>query len=162
ALYEDPGRVDPWTAPYVASALVVLAATAAVIALLSRWPAGAASWVYYVVLLAPVLGLAQRGPPLVADRYRYLSCLPWPVLAGAGLLCFWRPTVLARSPAPGWTLATLSAVDLLALGVLTWRQTETWRDSEALWRHAIAVGQESSIARYDLGVALSRRGETEA
>jgi hypothetical protein len=85
ALYEDPGRIDPWTAPYVLSAIVILVVTAAVIALRSRWPAGAASWVYYVLLLAPVLGFAQSGPQLVADRYSYLSCLPWAVLVGAGL-----------------------------------------------------------------------------
>src|SRR5262249_17407022 len=149
ALYEDPGRVDPWTAPYVLSALIVLVVTVAVIALRSRWPAGAASWVYYVLLLAPVLGLAQGGPQLVADRYSYLPCLPWAVLAGAGLLWFWRPSVLTRAPFQGRGLVALSVVVLLTLGVLTWRQTETWRDSETLWRHAIAVGQESSVARYD-------------
>jgi len=162
ALYEDPGRIDPWTAPYVLSAIVILVVTAIVIALRSRWPAGAASWVYYVLLLAPVLGFAQSGPQLVADRYSYLSCLPWAVLVGAGLFWVWRRPVLARAPFQGWGLAALSAAVLLTLGVLTWRQTETWRDSETLWRHAIAVGQESSIARYDLGVALSRRGETDA
>ncbi|HXJ83983.1 MAG TPA: tetratricopeptide repeat protein [Candidatus Methylomirabilis sp.] len=162
ALYEDPGRVDPWTSPYLLSAVVVLAVTATVVVFRHRWPAGLASWVYYVVLLAPVLGLAQSGPQLVADRYSYLSCLSWPVLAGAGLLWVWRRSDVQRAPLRGWGLATLSTAVLLVLGVLTWRQTETWHDSETLWRHALDVGQESSIAHYDLGVALSRRGQTEA
>ncbi len=162
ALYEDPGRIDPWTSPYVWSAVLVLAVTVAVIAARRRWPAGAASWVYYVALLGPVLGLAQSGPQLVADRYSYLSCLAWPLLAGAGLFWFWRSPAFERAPVHGWGLAALSGVVLITLGIMTWRQTETWRDSETLWRHALAVGQESSIARYNLGVELLGRGETDA
>jgi hypothetical protein len=40
-----------------------------------------------LVVLAPVLGIAQSGPQLVATRYTYLSCLGWAILGG-GLLSY--------------------------------------------------------------------------
>src|SRR2546426_6809293 len=34
----------------------------------------------------PVLGIAQNGPQIAADRYTYLAVLGWAILAGAGLI----------------------------------------------------------------------------
>jgi tetratricopeptide (TPR) repeat protein len=121
-----------------------------------------------VILLLPVLGIAQSGPQIVADRYSYLACLGWAILAGAGILYSWE---LRRSgridrrllvPAAG-----LGAVLLVGLGFMTWRQTETWRDSERLWRHALAVAEgsnfKSSVAHYNLGKTVGGQGNlTEA
>ena len=56
-----------------------------------RWPAGLACWIVYLLLLAPVSGVAQSGLQLVADRYSYLSCMVWAILLAAVLSRLWRP-----------------------------------------------------------------------
>ena len=48
-------------------------------------------WVAYLLLLAPVLGVAQSGLQLVADRYSYLSCMVWAILLATVLSRLWRP-----------------------------------------------------------------------
>lgn len=82
ALYEQP--VDPgvFDRPYVAAAVVVMAAAVMLVSMRRRWPGLLACACIYVVVLSPVLGLLQSGPQLVADRYSYISCLPWAVLLG--------------------------------------------------------------------------------
>src|SRR5258706_13214522 len=84
---------------------IVCAATVALMALLiilirRRWPWAAACWAYYVIVLAPVLGVAQSGPQLVADRYSYLSCLSWAALLG-GFFFYWLQSFRQMAkPAP--------------------------------------------------------------
>jgi tetratricopeptide (TPR) repeat protein len=125
-----------------------------------RWPSGLASWVYYLAILAPVLGFAQSGPQIVADRYSYLSCLSWATLSGAGLFYVWQ--ILSGGHDGRRTFffaAGLAAVVVASLGILTWKQVQVWYDSEALWTQAVRTAPDSSIAHYSLGVILSSRGK---
>jgi len=103
-----------------------------------------ATWAVYVVIVAPVLGLAQTGPQLVADRYSYLACLPWTALATAGLARTWgraRPVVAA------------SLASVLLLSALTFRQTRVWHDSTTLWNHVLALDPCNWIAYTNRGFA---------
>jgi tetratricopeptide (TPR) repeat protein len=94
------------------------------------------------VILAPVLGFAQTGPQLVADRYTYLASLPWIALLTGGLVRAgyrrWRPAV---------------AVALAACAVLTFRQTRIWRDSVTLWDHTLQLDPKNWIAYTNRGWA---------
>ena len=69
----------------LASGALVLLITATLWIKRKSWPAGWVCWLYYVVSLLPMLGIVQYGPQTVADRYSYLSCLSWAVLAGSGV-----------------------------------------------------------------------------
>jgi Flp pilus assembly protein TadD len=158
-LYELPLQLDPRDWQFILSGFVVLAVSAGVYLFRRAWPAGVALWIYYLVVLLPVLGIAQSGPQLVADRYSYLSCLGWAILGGAGLKYLWvaagRITAESRFLLP----PAIAAIVVFILGVATWRQTRVWSDSESLWKHALAVGQESSTVHFNLGHALQKRGD---
>jgi Flp pilus assembly protein TadD len=41
------------------------------------------------------------------------------------------------------------------------RQSEVWKDSETLWRYALAIDPQSAFAHFQLGAALSAVGRTE-
>src|SRR6185369_7117747 len=126
-LYQIPLRVDPLAPPMLAAAAAVIAVSAALLWLRRRWPAGLAVWLSYLLLLAPVSGLTQSGPQLVAARYSYLSCLGFALLAGAAVV------LLARQAAgggarKGWARAggVAAVAGLAALGVLPWQQAQIW------------------------------------
>ena len=159
-LYEIPADLDLAGQALVPAVAAVVVLSVALVWARTAWPAGLASWICYVLLLAPVLGAAQSGPQLVADRYSYLSCLGWALLAGGGLLYCWR---LGSSGALGWTsvggVTTIATLVLLALGILTWRQTQVWHDSETLWTHVLSVTPRSSLAENGLGYLMLRRGD---
>jgi protein O-mannosyl-transferase len=157
-LYAIPIQFDPLSGRYVLSGIIVITLTVCLFLARQRWPAGLASWVYYLAVVAPVLGFAQSGAQFVADRYSYLPCLGWALLVGSSLIYLGRHgSSLARYRRLLVIVSGLSAVLLVSLGVLTWRETEVWRDSERLWRHAIAV-RPSSGAYNNLGTALLSQG----
>ena len=148
--------------PSLLSLLLTLALSIGLFLARHRWPAGLASWVYYLIVLAPVLGVAQSGPQLVADRYTYLSCLGWALLGGAALCRCWRfsactDRLTKNSVVPG----ALAAAVLGSLSLLTWNQARVWHNSETLWMHALSVGPRSSYAHNNLGNALFERGKIE-
>lgn len=123
------------------------------LSLRGRHPWFPAAWAAYLVLIAPVSGLMHIGIQSVAERYSYLSCLPWAVLAGGALLfALGRFGRKALVPA-------LAALVLLSTG--TARALPTWKDSESLWTRASHVYPRSHLARTFLANAWLEKGETE-
>ena len=99
------------------------------------------------MIVAPVLGLAQVGPQLVADRYTYLACLPFSLLLTAALIRLRRSTALTRSATAG------AAIALVVLGILSVRQTSVWRDPLTLWTHALRLDPDNYVAYTNRGWA---------
>lgn len=155
ALYELPYEMDPLAPPYLSAYLALAGSIVLLIALRPRWPALPIVALIYAIILAPVLGFTQAGPQLVADKYSYLSCLGWSLLAGGGLLWLWRRRAF---DVWGKAVAVGVLVVLIALFVLTRRQTKTWYDTQTLWTHAIDVGYPSAAAHSRLGTLLRKEG----
>jgi tetratricopeptide (TPR) repeat protein len=148
---------------FILSAVLIAGISAGAWLVRRRWPWLLAAWLWYVVILLPYVGVAQNGPQIAADRYSYLASLSWSAAAGAGVLCgwhLWRSGRIQR----GVFLAT-QATAVLAIvffGGLSWRQTQFWRDSETLWRHALAINDRSFFAHHFLGTALLAKGNPRA
>jgi tetratricopeptide (TPR) repeat protein len=159
-LYEIPSYFSPLHPSIIAGVFGTIILTISFYLLRNRWPAGLAAWISYVLLLLPVSGIVAAGPQVVADRYSYLPCLGWAVLAGTALYYCWRLWMTGRIGLPTLVLAqSFGAVLLIGLGVLTSYQTRIWNNSERLWRHALALDEKSSFAHNNLGLALVDRGE---
>jgi tetratricopeptide (TPR) repeat protein len=161
-LYELPYDFDIWMPLFLVCAAAAAAITIGLYALKRHWPAGLASWVYYIVVLAPVMGIAQSGPQLVANRYSYFSCMSWAVLIGGGFLRVWH--CARESPERRivfFTTCALAISAVLTLGIMSWKQSEIWRDTKTLWQYVLAVRPESSIAHYNLGRIYEDEGKSE-
>ncbi len=133
---------------------VLLAATTAVLLRQARRrPYLLVGWLWFIVMLLPVIGLVQVGAQAWADRYTYLP------LVGVSVMVAWG----AREIAGKWArrragVATSAAIAIVVLGVTTWRQVRVWRDSETLYRHALSVTRDNYVAHNSLGSVLEGRG----
>jgi tetratricopeptide (TPR) repeat protein len=128
-----------------------------------RAPGVTAALLVYAIMVAPVLGFFQSGTQLVADRYSYLPCIGFAVLAGAGMLLVMRS--IAKGPRDRNPLAfgvLVSAVLVAMLSRATMAQADIWVSAEALWRHATSVHPASAVSRVNYADALARRGDLAA
>ncbi len=133
--------------------LVLVGVTAAVLLARRRSPYLLVGWLWYLVMLLPVIGLVQFGIQAEADRFTYLPQI------GLCIALVWEAADACRSwPYRRWFCATVSALVLLVLMGCAWRQTCYWRNSETLWRHTLACTTGNSIAHYHLGIDLAHRG----
>lgn len=151
-LYEQPPDAQPLEASYAAALLIVVGIAALLTALRRRYPGVAMGATVYVVLIAPMLGMAQSGPQIVADRYSYLSCLPFALLIGGA---FTRRTVAAHR---GAEVVGRAAVALLVLFLIVRARTQTdiWRDSMTIWTHTLAIAPRTGVAHANLAVEYLR------
>lgn len=132
----------------LAAAGSVVAATVGLIWTFRRVPLIASGWLWFVVALLPVIGLVQVGGQAHADRYTYLPHLG--LFAAIGVAAMSTP--LRRFPAV--CLAMIAAI-AVALGVQSSRQVATWRDSESLFTHCLAVTGEQALPHFNLGLHLA-------
>jgi Flp pilus assembly protein TadD len=111
-------------------------------------------WLWYVVMLIPVIGIIQVGLQGRADRYTYLPQI------GLNVALVWLIYDLSRSwRAQRVVLGAGAVIVVAALSILSWRQTAFWRDTETLWRHTLAVTPNSDVAHAGLGGILFVRGQ---
>ena len=153
--YPHPeNRLLPWE--IISSLLLLVCGTAIPIALRKQRPYLITGWLWYLGMLVPVIGLVQVGWQGRADRYTYLPqiglyiAITWTV---ADLTAFWRRQ-----------RTILSTAAILTIGVLTWRaraQTWYWRDSEILFKHALAVTTNNDVAENNLGIVYLRQGNVD-
>ncbi len=143
---------DPAIVFGVAATAVI---TLAVWRLRRRAPALLAAWLCYALLVSPVLGFAQAGPQIAAERYSYLAGIPFAALFAAGLLR------LARTATPTGRRALTAgcAVAFSGLALLSAAQCLVWRDSTSLWRRALAVYPDSGLVRFYWGNTLREQGD---
>ena len=151
----SPLYTFPLNVTYYHFALAIGGTILAVV-LCRRMPAFSASWIIYMATLVPVSGIFHNGPQTVADRYSYLSCLPWALWAGAAVA--WRPGRNPRARALAAGFRTVVGVALLTFGLLAWQQAAIWHDSVALWQHALTVDPDSRNAHAYLGRAYADAG----
>ncbi len=115
-------------------------------------------WLWYLGTLVPVIEVVQAGEFSHADRYTYLP------LIGIFIMVAWGMADLAAHwRVPKRALAAISGIVLVSLGICANIQAGYWRDSQTLFGHALAVGQESGIAYNNLGVvALEQKRHADA
>jgi tetratricopeptide (TPR) repeat protein len=141
----------------VAGALVLLALVSGVAFVVRRdRPYVFVGWLWYLVMLLPVIGIVQVGAQARADRYTYLPQI------GIYLLVAWTVAEASRS----WRrrAAVLGIVGAGIVGALiacAHEQTSYWRNSETLWRHTLARDDANSVAHNNLGAALLDDGRVD-
>ncbi len=158
-LYEQNPQASPFGPPFVTAALVVVTITGVLCFARRRWPALLAAWAVYIVLVSPMLGLAQSGPQLVADRYSYTSCMPLAVVVGGFVAILWARASASRASRFAVLLVILSC----ATGLILWSRSQTaiWKDSYTLWTTTLDRRPDTPIAHANLAVILNQRGEFE-
>jgi len=111
-------------------------------------------WLWYLIMLLPVIGIVQVGLQGHADRYTYLPhiglylALTW-LIADVFSSVRYRRAVLAAA----------GVTALVALSACAWNQTSYWRNSETLWTRALAVTTDNETAHTNFGMLLLSEGQ---
>jgi tetratricopeptide (TPR) repeat protein len=111
-------------------------------------------WLWYLVMLLPVIGIVEVGLQGHADRYTYLPHI------GLCIALTWLVVDLSISLHVGkQALVTAAVIIVIASSALSWKQTTYWKNSETLWTHTLAVTSNNDVALTNIGVLLKERGQ---
>jgi protein O-mannosyl-transferase len=112
---------------------------------------------FFVSTLGPLLGFIMLYTfryTFVADHYQYLASIGLIALVAAALVRLSQSIRHGRS-----LLIAASSVILGCLGLLTWRQSEMFRDAETLWRITLARNPGCWMAYNNLGILELTKGD---
>lgn len=141
-----------WTGRAWASLAVVAALTL----LAWRWrrerPWILFGWCWHLAALLPVSGLVQVGSQAMADRYTLLS------MTGLGLAVAWGALGSPATDTGRRRALAGAAVWMVMMVPLTVRQEGIWRDTHALYRHALEVTGGNWFIHYNLGARFEKEG----
>jgi protein O-mannosyl-transferase len=149
AFYPYPASFPVWQIAASAAILVAISALAI------RRPYLTVGWLWYLGTLVPVIGLVQVGSQARADRYTYI-----PMIGISIMLAWGVAEIVERWPRYRFTAGVVAVTVCLAWLAVTWTQIQYWKNSVALFEHAIASTDFNYIAHLNLGVVLAEQGRT--
>ena len=133
--------------------LFLIAMTWAVFAVRKRYPYLLVGWLWYLIMLLPVIGIIEVGLQGHADRYTYL-----PHVGLYMALTWFIADVSIPIPARKQILGTLGAITVIALTACSWKQTTYWRNTETLWTHTLAATRDNDVALTNIGNYFIQQG----
>ncbi len=110
-------------------------------------------WLWFLLTLAPVIGIVQVGTQSMADRYTYI-----PLIGLFVVLAWGGREALNGLRIPSLVQALGASIALALCAGLTRAQLRYWHDSIALFQHAANVTLDNGIAEANLGFALAEQG----
>ncbi len=144
--------------PLVALSILVLGAISFASAkTLVRAPWFLVGWLWFLGTLVPVIGIIQVGEQAMADRYTYVP------LIGVFMIIAWEAArFVSGKPFRKSIVAACAVVTLAALSVVARQQVGNWRDSVALFRHALAVTRDNHVAHNNLGKVFYEQNQLDS
>ena len=137
--------------PAVLAGLALAAITAAAFWARRQRPYLAVGWLWYLVTLAPVIGLIQAGQQARADRYMYIPMI------GLSIMLAWGGSELLRGRPQ--MAAVLAVPACAACAVVSLLQVGYWEDGVKLFQRAVDVTPDNYIARFNLAHDLRESGD---
>lgn len=147
--YPHPGNVATTAPgaflPYVAGVATISALAYIVRSRAKMW---LALWLFYVVTLAPMLGIVQVGGQWMADRYSYLPALGISLLGGGGVAWLVDRLWKRGKRRAAYLVVSLAVCLVVADTVVTVRQIRFWRNTETLATREIDLEPGQTGAAY--------------
>ncbi len=140
--------------PVIVASLLILVITTFVIVMVRRLPYLFIGWIWYVITIAPVIGIIKVGDFAMADRYHYLPSI------GISIMLVWGISALIKSEATRKKFFPTAAIAFLVfLTVLSWKQCDYWKNDINLFNHALQVTKNNYVALNGFGLALVKAGK---
>jgi len=136
--------------------VLIIGISALVVLTVKRMPYLFVGWLWYCISILPVLGIVHitYGTAYsMSDRYHYLPSIGLAIMLAWGIASFTKRENLRYK-----ILLPAGAVVIGVWAVMTWQQCQYWRNSLALFDHAIKVTNNNYLAHNNLAVILFRQG----
>ena len=149
--YPFPEAIPIWKPIIAALALIIL--TALVIIYSKKKPYLAVGWLWFLGTLVPVIGLINAGLwPAMADRWAYVPFIGLFIIIAWGV-----PDFFSRFRAKKIILTGAAILSIIILAAATSVQLKYWKNSHALFQHAINVTQNNHIAHMHVGTSFNEK-----
>ena len=136
------------------SCLILIGITIVVTYAIKNLPFLFVGWFWYLGTLIPVIGLVQVGKQALADRYTYLPSIGIAIMLAWGIPLLFQHEYIRKK-----ILFPAGTAYLVIMAVLTWQQCGYWKNSTALFNHALQVTKNNYLAHNARGITYGELGQ---
>lgn len=140
-----------------ASSLMIIAITVFVMIMIKKLPSLFFGWFWFAIVIAPVIGIIQISvstPYAMADRYHYIPSIGIAIMLAWGVPYFFKSEIIRKN-----ILFPLGIAFIAMLAVMTCKQCSYWMNTETLFKHALSMTKDNSLAHNNLGPFLVEAGK---
>ncbi len=113
-------------------------------------------WLWYLIMLLPVIGLVKVGDEAIADRYTYLPSI------GLSIILVWLSAEFVNRLGFKRLISAVIIVLMINILVICTRiQVKHWANSKTLYEHTLAVTENNYKIHNNYGMELGREGNQE-
>jgi tetratricopeptide (TPR) repeat protein len=153
--YPHPmGELPVWQ--IAGSALLLIVVSGLFAAARKNHPYLVVGWLWFLGTLVPVIGIVQVGGQAMADRYTYIPMVGLLIAVVWGFAAIREKWRAARKALP-----VMACLIIAAFAIGTWFQVRHWKNSAALFEHALRVTKDNQLAHNQLGQALHEAGRVD-
>jgi tetratricopeptide (TPR) repeat protein len=152
AFYPFSFQLPSWQV--LGAVLLIIVISAAVIVSVKRLPYLFVGWLWYAIILLPVIGIIQSGEQAMADRYHYL-----PSIGIAVMLAWGIPHLFSREDIRTKILFPMGVVFIAILSFITWHQCGYWKNNTTLFSHALQITNNNALAHNLLASSLAEENK---
>ena len=136
--------------------LLILVISFTVIVVVKRFPYLFVGWMWYVVTIAPVIGIIQISSHAqsMADRYSYLPSIGISIMLAWGI-----PTLFPSENNRTRVLLPAGIAILAILAVITWKQCSYWKNNIELSNHVLQLTKDPPFAYHIRGIIHGECGQ---
>ena len=156
SVFYNMTHTEHFVSTVAGACLLLLAITAFAVRRARQQPWLLVGWLWFVVMLVPVLGLVQVGNQAYADRYSYLPYVGLFIIIAWGV-----PALLAGWPRRNAILLAAALLVSTGCGFLTVDQVRLWQNGQALYERALALEPENEKAWALLGITYMTQGNVD-
>ena len=147
-----------WLLRGIGAVILLALITVAVYRVRQQRPFLAMGWLWFLVMLVPMIGLVQVGMQSWADRFGYL-----PLIGVYVMVAWFLKGFVATLPNMRIVVCATLACVVIAMAWTTRAQVAVWQDSRTLFKNAITSTNHNFVAHTSLGNSLLETGRmTEA
>jgi len=140
----------------IAAITILLTVTWTAIRFCRQLPFLLTGWFWFILALAPAIGIVKAGGHAMADRYAYISFI------GLFIMIAWGGAKLtAKLSIKRGIVAALAIVALVIFGATATRQLNYWQNSITIFQHTLSVTSNNAITHNNLGKVLAKQGNIE-
>ncbi|MGB5217556.1 MAG: glycosyltransferase family 39 protein, partial [Smithella sp.] len=146
AFYPFPAQIPDWN--ILGAVSIVLITSILVMMMVNRLPFLFVGWLWYIITIAPVLGVIKVGDFSMADRFHYIPSI------GIAIMIAWgMPSLMKSENIIKKILFPTGIIFLAFMALITWRQCGYWKNNKELFSHALKVTKDNYVAHNNIGLA---------
>ncbi len=141
------------TQQILGSSALIIMISMIVIRMAGRMPYLLVGWLWYSVMILPVLGITYTGVHWTHDLYTYLPSI------GIVIGVTWGVSALMNKNRLCTLLLSASIIVLIMISLLSWKQCGYWKNSIELLNHSLYIAKNNYLAYDQRGIAYGQTGQ---